>query len=354
LIRDGETLYLARYLPNAGWSKLEIPGVSAKISRNNLQLTTNDTGMVTITWHEPAEQCCNVEIHAKHYMLANGWQATETISVPAQTILTPHVVGGDGRVHVAWLVDSASELSRFDMKMATYTPMVGWSEEIDGPTGLRPGVTKTTSSGDHKVVVVADVVSNTIDAYVVNNEGIWTEHENINQKVSGDNVRVLRHNDIQVVAGGTDHFMVAWRELGPNGSGGFEVRYRTALIHYMVDTGTGMAMWHIENPSQVGGINSELESNLQFVLDSMGNAYAVWTGVDNAADTDNVYVNHAPMGSTWADTPELLASYNMNAGNYAGRVSIAINSLGNIGIAWDQHMSSSSVSMHHVWFVQNQ
>jgi len=355
LIRDGETLYLARYLPDSGWGKLEIPGVNAYISRKNMQLTTNDTGMVTVVWHEPSAACCNVDIHAKHYMLVNGWQDTDTISVPAQSILMPHVVDSDGSVHVSWLVDNPDlSVGGFNMKMATYTPMVGWSETMDGPTGIRSGITKTTSSGTHKVVAVADVANNTIDAYVVDNSGNWTLHQNINQKVAGDNVGLVRHNDMQVVAGGSDHFMVAWREFGPDGNGGFEVRYSTALIHYMVDASTGMSMWHIENPSQVGGFNSEIESDLQFVLDSMGNAYAVWTSVDNAADTDNVYVNNAPMGSAWAETPELLASYDINAGNYAGHVSMAINSLGNIGIAWDQHMATSSMAMHNVWFVEKQ
>jgi hypothetical protein len=238
--------------------------------------------------------------------------------------------------------------------MATYTPMMGWSEELDGPAGLPSAVIKTNSSGDNSVVAVTDLSTNTIDVYIVNSNGAWTRHSNINQKADGDGINLIRHIDMQVIAGGADHFMVAWHESGPDGNGGSELRYRTAMIHSMVDPDTGMAMWVIEDPSLVGGVNSGNESNLQFVLDSMGNAYAVWTSADTAADTDNVYVNHAPMGSAWLQTPELLASYDMNAGNYAGHVSIAINSIGKIGIAWDQHMTSGSMAEHDVWFVQNQ
>ena len=56
----------------------------------------------------------------------------------------------------------------------------------------------------------------------------------------------------------------------------------------------------------------------------------------------------------WMTAPDLLASYDLSAGNYAGHISIAINSDGGVGIAWDQHMTSGSMSMHHVWFVENQ
>jgi len=354
LIRDGEKLYLARYLPDAGWNKLEIPDVPAKISRRNLQLTTNDTGMVTIAWHQASQDCCTVDIHAKHFMSATGWQETQTITVPAESVIKPHVVDTDGKVHVAWLVANPEEsVGGFNMHMATYTPMVGWSDVIDGPTGLRSGLTKTTSSGEHKVVVVTDQVNNTIDAYVINSAGGWAKYENINHKTADDGVRIGRHNDTQIVAGGADHFMAAWREYGPNGNGGSEVRYRTVMIHYMTDPG-GMAMWHIEAPSLVGGMNTDNESNLNFVLDNAGNAYAVWTAVDQEANTDNVYVNQASMSNPWATMPELLAAYDMGAGNYAGHTSMAINSLGKVGIAWDQHMTTSGMAMHHVWFVESE
>ena len=118
--------------------------------------------------------------------------------------------------------------------------------------------------------------------------------------------------------------------------------------------GTGMMMWHVEDPSDVGGSSAEIETNLDFVLDGAGNAYAVWTGVNTSTNTENVYVNHAMMGQSWMAESDLLASYDLSAGNYAGNVSIAINSDGGIGIAWDQHMNSGSMSMHHVWFVENQ
>jgi hypothetical protein len=356
LIRDDAKRYLARYLPNVGWGKLEIPDVPATTSSQGLHLTTNDAGMVTIAWHQISAVCCTVDIHAKHFAVATNWQATETITVPAQAVLSPHVVDSDGNVHVAWLIDNPDMAQGgFNMKMAAYTPMAGWSPIIDGPSGLKSALVKTSSSGNNKVVVVTDQASGVLDAYVVSNDGSWTAHANINQKVSGDGVTLLANDDVQVIAGGADHFMVAWRESAVDSNGVSEVRYRTAMIHYMTDATSGMSMWHVEAPSQVGGMNSEIERNLNFVLDTTGKAYAVWTSVDSVNNTDNVYVNQAAMamGAGWPMMPELLASYDMSAGNYAEHASITINSLGNVGIAWDQHKTGSGMAMHDVWFVKN-
>jgi len=92
--------------------------------------------MVTLTWHEASEYCCTVDIHAMHFMSANGWSAIETITVAAETVLRSHVVDGDGNVHASWLVANPDlSVGGYNMKMSTYTPMVGWSAEIDGPEG---------------------------------------------------------------------------------------------------------------------------------------------------------------------------------------------------------------------------
>jgi hypothetical protein len=354
LISDGNTLYLARYLADVGWSKLEIPDVSTRILRRNLQLTSNNTGMVTITWHEPSAECCTVDINAKHFMVAEGWQETETLKVAAQSIVSPHVVDHDGKVHAAWLVDNADPaVGGYDMKMATYTPMIGWSEDMEGPTGLCNSVTKTSSGGENQIVVAADLVSNEISAYIVKTDGTWADFFNINQKADGDGVQLVDYRDIQVISGASGNFMVVWREHVEHADGTTEVRYMTASTHQMASPDTGMMMWHWGDPSQVGGINTEAESHLNFAMDSMGTAYAVWISVDQDNGLSHVYVNRAAMMSGWESTPEMLAEYDIDSGNAARNTSIAINARDEVGISWDQHVVTNTTSMHNVWVVEN-
>jgi len=356
LIRDGELLYLARFMPDAGWSKMQLPqDVPVDISRRNLQLSTNDTGMVTLTWHDLDVDCCMVNINAKHYMVADGWQPTETITVAAETAKLPRYVDNNGKVYASWLVSNPDPaVGGFDMKMATYIPMVGWSAVIDGPTGLKSAITSTVSNGDHTVSTVTDLVAGIIDAYVVKHDGTWAMQANINQKVDGDGVNLVSHDDVMLTTDGTVHFMVAWREHVTLADGSKEVHNKTTSLHHMVDATTGMDILNWNDPARVSGTSTEIENNLDYVLDSMGNAYAVWTSVDRDTNTDNVYVNKAPMGGEWGAIPEMLASYDMGAGSYALHVSITVNALDDVAIAWDQHMANSSMAMHRVWFVEHQ
>lgn len=355
LIRDGEKLYLARYLADTGWSKLQIPDVPSRISRENLQFTTNETGMVTLTWHTPAALCCNVEIHAKHFMAGIGWQETDTISVGVEAMLTPHVVDTEGRVHSSWLVSNPDlSVGGYNMKMATFTPMVGWSTVIDGPEGLQNASAEMASTGDYKVVAVTNLGGDTIDAYVVQNDGTWTKYANINNKINGDGVSLIRYRDTQVITGGNGQFMIVWRESVAHTDGTSEVRYTTANFHKMPDPTTGMLVWHLTEPSQVGGTNMEVESNISFAMDSAGNSFAVWTSVEQSTNTSHVYANQSAIMTAWGQTPEMLAEYDIGSGASAVNTSITINAMGKVGIAWDQHMMTSTTSMHHVWVVEDQ
>lgn len=349
IIRDAEQLYLARYVPESGWAKLAIPGVSANISRKNLHLVTSNTGMVSITWHQPAATCCRTDILAKHFMLDTGWSDTKKITVPAHHVITPHDVDNAGNVHVAWLEGNATSVSTFDMKLATYAPMVGWSAITNGPTGLVSASAVNASAGEHRIMVVTDVVTSTVDAYLLKHTGGWTKVANINQKTATDGTRILRSKDTRVVSAGTDKVMVAWRESVTSG-GITEVRYRTAAAHHTMATDT----WHWDPPSQVGGLNAENESELAFLIDGMGDAYAVWTSVDRVKNTSNIYANIAAMGAAWQTKPELLAGYDMSAGSYAIRSSIVVNALGKVAIVWDQHLPSATMATHRVWFVENE
>jgi hypothetical protein len=353
LIRDSDKLYLARYMPESGWSKLEIPGISSSISRKNLHLVTNMTGMVSVTWHQPASTCCRTEILAKHFMIESGWAEAKKISVPAHHVVMPHAVDAEGNVHVAWLESSATNANRFDVKLATYTPMVGWSATSNGPTQLASASVANVAAGEHRMIAVTNVIASTVDVYSLRHDGTWATFANVNQKASDDGTKILRSKDTRIIAAGSDQVMVAWRESA-TGNGVTEVRYRTAAAHHMTDTTTGMDMWHWDAPSQIGGMNAESESDLNYALDSMGNAYAVWTSVDKAKSTSNIYANKAAVGAAWASMPELLASYDMSGGSYALHCSIAFNSLGKIAIVWDQHMPTTSMAMHRVWFVENE
>ena len=255
---------------------------------------------------------------------------------------------------MAWLVANPDATQGgFNLEMSVYTPMVGWATVTSGPTGLSSALVKINSNGNNKVAIVTDWLSGIHDAYILHSDGSWILHENINQKVAGDGINLLENGAVDVIAGDANHFMAAWRESVTDSNGASVVRYRTAMIHAMSDATTGMMMWHVQAPSEVAGTSSGLDRNLHFVLDSMGNASAVWTSVNSSNNTDNVYVNQAPMGSGWAAAPELLASYDMSIGNFAEHASITINSAGKVGIAWDQHMTGSGMAMHHVWFVVN-
>jgi len=337
-------------LVDSGWSRIEIPDVSSNISRNNLQLTINKTGMVTLVWYSAQRNSFNIDINAKHFMTSSSWSATDTLSVPADTIIKPYNVDDSGVVHVAWLVAS-NTVGAYDMKMAAYTPMQGWSGIIDGPAGIGSHLATLSVSGNHKVVAVTSVSSDTVDAYVEQDDGSWAPYNNINQHQDGDGVELREHEKTLIRAGGNDHFLIAWRERA-NVNGVFEYRYRSVMLHYMTDA-MGMVMWHVENPSQLNGLSSQYESHLDYVLDQNGKAYAAWTAVDYSDNSDNVYVNSASMDAGWNSTAERLASYDMNAGDSAGAASIAINSKGDVGVAWDQHHASATQATHTLWYAQN-
>lgn len=259
---------------------------------------------------------------------------------------------GGGHVQVAWLESSAASLDAYDMKLATYAPMVGWSATTNGPAGLVSASAINASAGEHRIIVVTDVVTGKVDAYLLKHSGGWSKFANINQKTTTDGTRILRAKDTRVVAGGTDNVMVAWRESVTAGSV-TEVRYRTVAAHHTTDS-AGADAWHWDAPSQVGGLNAESESELNYLIDNMGTAHAVWTSIDGVNNTSNVYANIAAMGAAWKTTPELLAGYDMSTGSYALRSSIVVNSLGKVAIAWDQHLPSTTMATHRVWLVENE
>jgi hypothetical protein len=352
LIRDDDRLYLARNILDNGWSKVLIPDVSARISRNNMQLTINKTGMVTLVWYTAQENSFAMQLNAKHFMTSTEWSATESIAVSSEAIIKPYNVDDQGLVHVAWVTPNLDPaVGGFDLKMAQYTPMVGWSEVMDGPMGISSAIATLSVSGMHKVVAVTDAVSDMVDAYILQDDGSWAAHKNINQHQEGDGVRLRHHNKLMITAGGGDHFLVAWRERA-DVNGSIEYRYRSSMLHYMTDA-SGMAMWHVESPSLLNGLSTDLESHLDYVLDQNGKAYAVWTAVDSAENTDNVYVNTATMNNGWDAMPVRLASYDLSIGNSAGSASIAINANDSVGVAWDQHVAGSTVATHRLWYAQN-
>jgi len=353
LIRDSQRLYLARYLPSAGWSKMLMPeDVPSNITSFNLQLTTNSNGMVTIAWHELANPCCSVNIHAKHYMVANGWQAIETITVPAEAALLPRHVDADGNVYVSWLeANQDANVGGFDLKLATYTPMQGWSNVLNGPSGLQTANATSVSNGNYSLVIVTDLLSDMIDAYVIKADGSWTKQSNINGKTNGDGVQLINHNPTQIISGGSERYMIAWREEITMNNGSQQVHNMTALAHHMLNN-DGMDMWHWNSATAVSTMNDELENHLEFVLDSMGNAYAVWTSINLADNTNKVYVNQATPDGLWSTTPTLLVNNDLSTGSYTLDVSIDVNALNDVGISWDQHIMSGSMSHHRVWYVE--
>ena len=237
------------------------------------------------------------------------------------------------------------------MKLASYTPMQGWSASVDGPSGMSSTRATLSVSGMHKVVAVTDAQSDTIDAYVLQQDGSWQDYLNLNQHQSGDGVQLRQHDKVLIRSGGNDHFLIAWRERA-SVNGMYEYRYRSVMLHYMTDN-MAMAMWHIEAPSLLHGLSTENESHLDYVLDQNGKAYAAWTAVDYSDNSDNVYVNTASMDAGWMATPARLASYDMSIGDSAGAASIAINASGSVGIAWDQHHAAATQSVHRLWYAQN-
>lgn len=352
LIRDGDRLYLGRNILDNGWSKVLIPDVSARISRSNMQLTINKSGMVTLVWYSAQENSFQLQLNAKHFMTSTDWTATESIAVASDAIIKPYNVDDQGIVHVAWVepnVDPA--VGGFDLKMAEYTPMQGWSAVMDGPMGMRSAIATLSVSGAHKVVAVSDAVSDSVDAYILQDDGSWAAHMNINQHQPGDGVSLRHHNKLLITAGGGDHFLVAWRERADI-NGVIEYRYRSSMLHYMTDA-SGMAMWHVEAPSLLNGLSTDRESNLAYVLDKNGKAYAIWTAVDMTENSDNVYINTATMNNGWGAAPERLASYDLSMGNSAGSASIAINANDSVAVAWDQHVASSTTATHRLWYAQN-
>jgi hypothetical protein len=342
LVRDADKLYLGRQLSDGiSWGKEEITGVPAAVSRDNLQMVISNTGMVTLSWHSQGASASLIDINAKHYM--NGvWEATQTISVPTEKVLTPHFVDDNGLIQVAWLVQSSGASGcGFDIMMASYEHMVGWSQAFNGPSCIGANVVvKSVNNGSQRLVVVADVQSYEIDAYIFNSDGSWAPYTNIN--VADSSTVLTNHDEIQVITGGTGQFLVAWRELI-----GSQIRYKSTTVHRMNN------MWHWGAPTLVSGTNTEVESHLQLTMDNGGNAYAVWTSIDSGATTSHVYANQLLASSgSWDQTPEMLIEYDTNSEGSVEQVSISIDMNGRPAIAWDQQMLMGTMTMHHIWTVE--
>ncbi|MDH5544175.1 MAG: hypothetical protein OEZ43_01205 [Gammaproteobacteria bacterium] len=348
LIRDTNNFYLARQLSNSNnWQKDVIPDLPTGISRDDMQMIMSETGMITLTWHQPSTTSYDIVLNARHFM--NGaWETIHSLPVVTEKVLTPHYVDLQAKIHAAWLLQSTdTACNGFDIKMSTYTTMSGWSSIFDGPAciGSSNIVVKSVSNGDQKLVVVANEQSYMIDAYIINSDGSWTRHENIN--AADANTIITAHNTIQVVTGGSGQFMVAWREAMGN-----QIHYRSVQAHLM--TNNNMPMWHWGTPSAISGGNSESESQLSLAVDQTGNAFAVWTSLNTDASKSHVYANRASAGATWNQTPEMLVEYDTASEGHAARTDIAVDANGRAAITWDQQMQMGTMTMHHVWAVESQ
>ena len=353
LIKDNNTLYLARYMVNAGWSKSEIPDVQLNPEQfKNFQLVSDDTGMVTITWNDSSN------IYAKHFMVsaATGWLPTRVKPVAAVAILAPHFIDDEGKVHATWLESSDLNDGGFILKMSTYTPMLGWDTvDESGPQGISNSRVKFVDNGTDKMVVTVNLVANTIDTFIQNNDGTWTSKLNVNEKLENDNVSLINLDKIRVHTGGADRFAIVWQELLPSATGDSYIeRYKTITVHRMIDANTGMKMSHWSESSQISDALLGLENNLKIVMDSAGVTYAVWTSIDVTNGKSRVYANQAAPAGIWSAVPEMLVEYDIAGGSFADQPAISINSLDEVAIAWTQRMSVGSMAMHHVWTVHNQ
>ena len=351
LIRDTNKLYLARYVDNTGWSKIEIPEVPVNIEPESLQIASNETGMITIVWIEPVADSFDVSINAKHFMVATGWDETQSITVAFEKILAPHYIDSDGNVYATWLVSNSNSSSGlFDVKMASYTPMQGWSSVTNGPEGIRNVYPNTVSGGHHKVIVDADDLdSHTIDAYAIRHDGAWSRFPNINHKLADDQIVLANRDDVQVVMGDSGQFVVAWSEAAVDDQGNSVLRYMSVTAHMMTDPDTGMEMIHWTTPTEIGGMNSDMESSLQFAITASGDVYAVWIGGLN-----KVYVNHADSEGVWDSMPDMLAEYDLANDVVALNPRVVIGGQGKVSITWDEYSKTSAMTMHKIWVVQNQ
>ena len=346
LIRDVDKLYLARYVESFGWNKIEIPEVPFNTPSENLQIANNKSGMVTVVWIQTIPNSFNVNINAKHYMDGN-WEPTQSITVAFEKILSPHYIDENGNIYATWLVGNASSnTGLYDVKMASYTPMNGWSEVSDGPQGIRSVFPNTVTGGHHKVLVDADDYdSHTIDAYVIRHDGTWQKFPAINDRQTTDQVLLANRDDIKVVIGENGQFVISWSEVETNSQ---VLRFMTATAHIMPATATTMEMIHWTDPVEVGGMNMDIESGLEFVITNTGEVYAVWVG-----DLKQVYVNHADSTGQWDNMPTVLADYSDLNDTIAYNPRITLGGQGKIGIAWDQYSKSSAMVMHKIWVVQS-
>jgi len=349
LLRDSNQLYVIQYDQTNGWGKVILPEVSTDIDKNSIQISSDATGLVTVAWFEQLADTFDVQANVKHYSVDTDWQATQSIVIQHEKILTPLFVNNNGEINLAWLVTNPNNLSNFSVRLASYSPSQGWSDVKDGPSGIQNTYPKSLSNENNIIIIDSDFINNhVINAYVVSFDGSWIQSLNINQKQQNDQIVLVQPSETQIAIGEAGHFVVAWNELIVNQSGNYELRFKTsaALIEFDPVENSEVMNWTV--PSVVGAMESDLESDLKMLVSNTGDIYAVWL-----SGLNRVYVNHATVDGTWDDTPDLLADYNIDNNVVALNPNIVEDNSGNIRISWEQFSKTSAVTTHNVWFVQN-
>ncbi|MDX1813093.1 MAG: hypothetical protein R3240_14150, partial [Gammaproteobacteria bacterium] len=229
-------------------------------------------------------------------------------------------------------------------------PMNG--PEVPSVAGIVLKNIRSIGNGAKSVIVVPNGATQTIDAYVMATDGSWESFSNINQNTTPGDVHIFAES-LELIAGSENQFLLSWKERFTNANGTKEDRYMTVTLHSMVDSTTGMTMWHWMGPSELRRAPAGSDMTVELVIDSQGTSYAVWSAMLSDSSKSMVYVNHT-MDGVWMAEPEMLVEYDARSGVNASNPDITINNLDMITIAWIENSSSATNSYQKVWVVEKQ
>jgi parallel beta-helix repeat protein len=324
----------------------EVVSTESNLDSYHPSLAVDLDGNVHVAWHDLTDSESETDwgIFYKKKEIGSGWTPTEVVSTGCSGISAyPSLaVDSGGNVHIAWH-DNTTDLGGsgidFDIVYRRFEVGVGWgdievvSAESTGAS-FHPSLTVDLAGNVHIAWHdETDLGGGTDwDIFYKNRTSSWSPTEVVSTQ-NPSNRDSLRPS-LAVDSGGNVH--IAWDDVTNYAGSGSD----SDVFYRRHDVGVGWAdIEVVSTESTLGSYDASL------AVDSSGNVHVAWhddTDLECGTDRDIFYKRYE-VGVDW--TPVEVVSNESNADSWYP--SLAVDSSGNVHVAWDDRPSGSDWSVFY-------
>jgi hypothetical protein len=317
-VRDN--IYAVRYTPSGGWGTVALVEINNAGNATSPQIAVDAAGNALVVWYQSDGTRTN--IWANRYTAGTGWGVASLIeSDNAGAALFPQIsMSASGNAVAVWY---QSDGARSNIWANRYTVGTGWgvAELIESDNAGNAQSVKVAVNAAGNATAVWSQSDGTRFNIVANRYTVGTGW-GAATLIEGDNIGNASLPDIAMDPDG--NAMVVWRQTDGTRDNIWANRYAPATT------------WGTAELIETD--NAGTASGSRVVLDSQGNAIAIWQHSDGLHS--NIRANRYAAGSGWGTSVLVYASANI-----AATPQISIDRSGNALAVW----RDSSLAGFSIW-----